>query len=120
MGNICTGLQVYLIKPVCLINPFTSFNTLHMNKILLISLLVGISLHTNVKETGIQGKIALIHTVTECPECCEHNCIYNLINETVKGEGTDQQIEDAIIHVCLKLGITDPFIIQELRNSYYL
>ena len=55
-----------------------------------------------------------------CADCGERNCIYEQINNAVKGEGTDQEIETAIYEVCKERGITDPATIDLLKANYYL
>lgn len=68
----------------------------------------------------VGGLIANEPPIHKCPDCGETNCIYQQINNAVKGEGTDQQIENAIQEVCKERGITDPKTIDLLRANYYL
>ena len=55
-----------------------------------------------------------------CADCGERNCIYEQINNAVKGEGTDQEIETAIYEVCKERNITDPKTIDLIKANYYL
>lgn len=56
----------------------------------------------------------------KCPDCQEYNCIYEQINEAVKGEGTDLEIETAIYEVCKERNIIDPKTIDLIKANYYL
>jgi len=78
-----------------------------------IGLLIGLSLI-------VGGLIANKPPVNKCPDCGETNCIYQDINNHVKGDGTDEQIETAIYEVCKERNITDPKTIDLLRANYYL
>lgn len=78
-----------------------------------IGLLIGLSLI-------IGGLIANVPPASKCPDCGETNCIYQQINNSVKGEGTDQEIDQAIQSVCKERGIIDPKTIDLLRANYYL
>lgn len=65
-------------------------------------------------------QVAPVAIITICPDCGQSNCIYQEINEAVKGEGTDSEIEAAIQSVCKERGITDEKTIDLLRANYYL
>lgn len=56
----------------------------------------------------------------ECPECGQTDCIYKEIEDNVKGEGTDGEIEQAIQDVCKSRNISDTVTIGLLRENYYL
>lgn len=68
----------------------------------------------------ILAAFVVIPSPSKCPDCGETNCIYEQINGSVKGEGTDQEIESAIYEVCKERKITDPKTIDLLRANYYL
>ena len=55
-----------------------------------------------------------------CPDCGDTNCIYQQINEEVKGEGTDSEIMEAIKTVCKERGIKDSATVELLKANYYL
>lgn len=55
-----------------------------------------------------------------CNDCWEMNCIYQEINDSVKGEGSDIEIEQAIQDVCKSRNISDTVTIDLLRAEYYL
>jgi hypothetical protein len=65
--------------------------------------------------TALLGIFFASCSVTKCPDCEEINCIYEQINNAVKGEGTDKEIETAIYEVCKERGITDPKTIDLLK-----
>ena len=56
----------------------------------------------------------------ECPECGQTDCIYKEIEDSVKGEGPDSEIEQAIQDVCKSRNINDKTTIDLLRANYYL
>lgn len=57
---------------------------------------------------------------SECPECGLNDCIYKEIEDNVKGEGSDIEIEQAIKDVCKSRNISDSVTIDLLRANYYL
>lgn len=54
------------------------------------------------------------------PEARRTPSIYEEINNAVKGEPTDQNIQNAVIEVCKKRNITDTARIKEILSDYYL
>lgn len=64
--------------------------------------------------------IYILSYFTTCSDCGMTNCIYEQINETVRGEGSDMEIETAIMEVCKLRGITDKKTIDLLRANYSL
>jgi hypothetical protein len=61
-----------------------------------------------------------ISNIKVCPDCEETNCIYQQINDSVKGEGTDQNIMDAVQKVTTLRGIKDSTTIKLILSNYYL
>lgn len=59
-------------------------------------------------------------TVQLCEDCGETNCIYQEINNNVQGEGSDQDIMNAIYKVCKQRGISDEKTIDLIKANYYL
>jgi len=55
-----------------------------------------------------------------CPDCEEVNCIYQEINDNVKGAATDQNIYQSVMNVVNKRGIKDSAAINNILSNYYL
>jgi len=55
-----------------------------------------------------------------CEDCSEFDCIYFQINNTVEGEGSDSDIQNAIDKVIKLRGITDSSKIKMIYSEYYL
>lgn len=55
-----------------------------------------------------------------CPDCEEVNCIYQEINDNVKGEPTDTNIYQSVMKVVNKRGIKDTAAINNILSNYYL
>ena len=64
--------------------------------------------------------ISIFSYFTTCSDCGMTNCIYEQINETVRGEGSDLEIESAIYEVCRERNIKDSITIDLLKANYYL
>ena len=55
-----------------------------------------------------------------CPDCEETGCIYQEINDNVKGEPTDKNIYQSVMKVVKKRNITDTADINNILSNYYL
>jgi len=55
-----------------------------------------------------------------CDDCSEFDCIYFQINNTVEGEGSDTDIQQAIDKVIKLRGIKDSSKIKMIYQEYYL
>jgi len=94
-----------------------------MKKLLITSMVLFLAV-VNVADT-MQGKKDFVPVIAVqsgnnevCSECSESGCIYQEI-ETVYN-GTDMELEAAILEVCKRRGISDSATIELLRANYYL
>jgi membrane protease subunit (stomatin/prohibitin family) len=89
--------------------------------VVLIFSLIGMATIGEVGEQMANPKIQ--KTVTQdtifCPDCGVPNCIYKEINENC-GDGTDTDVQKAVLKVCKKRKITNPKTIDTLLKEYYL
>lgn len=64
--------------------------------------------------------IASCSTSKVCKDCGMTNCIYQQINDNVKGNGSDSDIMQSIDEVCRKRNIRDSSTIHLIMSNYYL